>query len=120
MRWTVPLWLLPLLCALPAEPPALPKPPLTPAQARDAFRLATGRRRWRDGVIVTAAPHIVHLRDTEGKGKTDKREILFEGFAALNPQLRVSHPTLGLDGWVYVANGLRGGQVKRAGKEKAV
>ena len=29
-------------------------------------------------------------------------------------QLRVSHPTLGPDGWVYVANGLRGGKVAAA------
>src|ERR1043166_5526410 len=44
MRWTFPLWLLPLLCAAPADPPAPPRPPLTPAQARGAFRLAPGLR----------------------------------------------------------------------------
>ena len=45
--------------------------------------------------------------------------MLYEGFAAENPQLRVSHPALGLDGWVYVANGLRGGKVNRAGRDDA-
>src|SRR4029078_8989904 len=36
-----------------------------------------------------------------------------------NPQLRVSHPNLGIDNWVYVANGLRGGKVKAAGQPDA-
>ena len=65
---------------------------------------------WRGGALVTAAPYIKWLQDANGDGKADREELLFEGFAALNPQLRVSHPNLGLDGRVYVANGLRGGR----------
>jgi putative membrane-bound dehydrogenase-like protein len=80
---------------------------------------ANGLFLWRDGVIVTMAPQIVFLRDTDGDGKADTREVLYEGFTAENPQLRVSHPQLGLDGWVYVANGLRGGKVRRARKAEA-
>src|SRR5262245_35583276 len=82
----------------------------------DNLLFANGLMPWKDGVIVTAAPHIVWLRDTDGDGKADKREVLYEGFAAQNPQLRVSHPVLGLDSWVYVANGLRGGQIRPAGQ----
>ncbi|MCI0636556.1 MAG: hypothetical protein L0206_21945, partial [Actinobacteria bacterium] len=85
----------------------------------DGLLFANGLMRWRDGVIVTAAPHIVHLRDTDGDGRADRREVLYEGFAAENSQLRVSHPVLGPDGWVYVANGLRGGKVHRAGRADA-
>ena len=70
-------------------------------------------------MIVTAAPHILFLKDTDGDGKADQREVLYEGFTAGNPQLRVSHPALGPDGWVYVANGLRGGEVRRAGRPDA-
>jgi putative membrane-bound dehydrogenase-like protein len=81
---------------------------------------ANGLLPWKDGAIVTAAPHVVWLRDTDGDGKADAREVLYEGFAAQNPQLRVSHPVLGPDGWIYVANGLRGGQVIRAGRKDAV
>src|SRR5262249_26449475 len=69
---------------------------------------------WRGGVLVTAAPHILHLRDADGDGRADRREVLFEGFATLNPQLRVSNPNLGIDNWVYTANGLRGGAATRA------
>jgi putative membrane-bound dehydrogenase-like protein len=80
---------------------------------------ANGLLPWRDGVIVTVAPCIVNLQDPQGLGRWTKKEVLFEGFAAQNPQLRVSHPILGLDGWVYVANGLRGGQVIRGGSKNA-
>ncbi len=82
----------------------------------DNLLFANGLMPWRGGVIVTAAPHVVYLADTDGDGKADQREVLYEGFATQNPQLRVSHPVLGPDNWVYVANGLRGGKVVRAGK----
>ena len=85
----------------------------------EGLLFANGLIPWKDGVIVTAAPHIVWLRDPKRTGKATEKEILFEGFAALNPQLRVSHPILGLDGWIYVANGLRGGKVVKAGVKDA-
>jgi putative membrane-bound dehydrogenase-like protein len=85
----------------------------------DHLLFANGLMPWKGGVVVTAAPHILYLQDTDGDGKADRREILYEGFAAQNPQLRVSHPKLGLDNWVYVANGLRGGLVKRHGRPDA-
>ncbi|GIW82733.1 MAG: cytochrome c [Gemmatales bacterium] len=84
----------------------------------DQLLFANGLMPWRGGVIVTAAPHILFLLDTDGDGKADHREVLFEGFAAENPQLRVNHPILGLDNWIYVSNGLRGGVVKRSGSNK--
>lgn len=67
---------------------------------------------WRDGAIVTCAPDILFLRDTDGDGKSDSREVIFTGFGTEgSTQLRVSHPTLGPDGWIYVTNGLMGGTV---------
>lgn len=86
----------------------------------DNLLFANGLLLWQDGAIVTMAPHIAHMRDTKGAGKANKTEIWYEGFAAQNPQLRVSHPILGLDGWIYCANGLRGGSAVRAGKVDAV
>jgi putative membrane-bound dehydrogenase-like protein len=78
----------------------------------DNLLFANGLLLWKDGAIVTMAPTITHLRDSKGAGRADKEEILYTGFAEQNPQLRVSHPILGLDGWIYCANGLRGGQIR--------
>ncbi len=72
---------------------------------------ATGVLPWRDGAIVTLAGQIVFLRDLDGDGQADAREVWFEGFTVDNEQLRANHPTLGPDGWVYVAGGLRGGEI---------
>ncbi len=78
---------------------------------------ANGVLPWQGGVIVTAAPDIWFLRDTDGDHKADVKERLFTGFKEGNPQLRVNHPTLGIDNWIYVANGLSGGEVRRADAE---
>lgn len=72
----------------------------------------TGLQPWADGVIVTLAGRIEFMADRDGDGKCDHREVWFEGFAQDNEQLRANHPTLGPDGLVTVANGLRGGQVQ--------
>ena len=72
---------------------------------------ANGILPWQDGVIVTMDGTISFLRDTNGDGRADEITPWFTGFARENPQLRCNHPTLGWDGWIYVANGLRGGVV---------
>jgi putative membrane-bound dehydrogenase-like protein len=84
----------------------------------DQLLFANGVLPWKGGVFVTAAPHILYMKDTDGDGKADLREVLFEGFAEGNPQLRVSYPLLGIDGWVYCCNGLRGGSIVRSGKSQ--
>jgi putative membrane-bound dehydrogenase-like protein len=82
----------------------------------DQLLFANGLMPWRGGAVVTCAPHILYLADRKRAGRADGREVLYEGFAAENPQLRISHPVLGLDGWVYASNGLRGGMVRKAGE----
>ena len=62
---------------------------------------------WRGGLVVTCAPDIFYLKDTDGDGRADVRKILFTSFGTTSTtQLRVSHPTLGLDGYVHVTSGL--------------
>src|SRR2546426_3195320 len=51
----------------------------------DNLLFANGILPWKGGVIVTCAPHILYLKDTDGDGKPDLKEILYEGFAAQNP-----------------------------------
>ena len=60
---------------------------------------------WGDGVIVTAAPQILFLRDTDGDGLCDGREVLLDGFMEGNQQLRVNGLRLGLDGLPWCASG---------------
>jgi putative membrane-bound dehydrogenase-like protein len=67
---------------------------------------------WHGGVIVTCAPDVLFLRDTDGDGRADERRVLFTGFSmGGSTQLRVSHPTLSVDNWIYLTSGLTGGKV---------
>ncbi|MGE0606810.1 MAG: PVC-type heme-binding CxxCH protein [Pirellulales bacterium] len=77
----------------------------------DKLLFATGVQPWKGGVFVTLAGRVGYMKDTDGDGRADVDETWFTGFVEENPQLRANHPTLALDGWVYVANGLRGGSI---------
>jgi putative membrane-bound dehydrogenase-like protein len=67
---------------------------------------------WQGGLIVTCAPDILYLKDTDNDGRADQRNVWLTGFSTKgSTQLRVSHPTLGIDGWIYVTSGLTGGEV---------
>src|SRR2546430_1846695 len=56
---------------------------------------------WKGGLIVTAAPDIIYLKDTDGDGKADVRKVLFSGFALANPERRVTNLRFAIDNWVY-------------------
>lgn len=71
----------------------------------DGLNFPNGIITWRDGVIVTAAPDVIFLRDTDGDGKADVREVLLTGLSEGNQQLRANGLRWGLDNWVYVAAG---------------
>jgi putative membrane-bound dehydrogenase-like protein len=66
---------------------------------------------WRDGILVTTAPDILWLRDADGDGHAEIREVVLTGFGTGNPQLRVNGLSFAADGWVYAANGRSGGSV---------
>ena len=80
----------------------------------DGLSFCTGLQPWRSGVIVTCGGRVAWMADTDGDGRADRDETLFTGFAEQNSQLRANQPTLGIDGMVYIANGLRGGAVVAA------
>lgn len=81
---------------------------------------AQGIMAYRDGVLVTAAPDVWYLGDADGDGAAERKERIFTGFKPGNPQLRAAHPRWGLDNWVYLTNGLSGGEVTNAGAGAAV
>jgi putative membrane-bound dehydrogenase-like protein len=71
----------------------------------------TGVTAWGDGVLVCSAPDILYAHFENGKvGKVEK---LFTGFVTGNFQARVNSLSLGLDNWIYGANGLLGGEITR-------
>ncbi|MBL9212700.1 MAG: neutral/alkaline non-lysosomal ceramidase N-terminal domain-containing protein, partial [Opitutaceae bacterium] len=77
----------------------------------DGIPFPTGVLPWRKGALVCAAPDILYGEDTDGDGRADVIRKVLTGFNTENYQARVNSLTLGLDNWVYAANGLRGGVI---------
>jgi len=77
---------------------------------------------WREGVLITAAPDVIYAEDTNGDGKADRREVVFHGFGEGNQQHRVNGLRVGLDNWLYLANGHSGGTIKsiKTGKKMSM
>ena len=76
------------------------------------FTYPNGILYWQGGVFVSCAPDIFYLKDTTGDGIADIRKVVLTGFLdTKTAQIRMSHPILGLDGWIYVTGGLNGGEV---------
>lgn len=72
----------------------------------------TGLQLWNSGAFVTLAGEVAYFPDDDHDGRADRQETWYRGFATENEQLRANHPTLAADGWIYVAGGLRGGQIE--------
>jgi len=72
---------------------------------------ATSMLPWKGGLIVTAAPNILYLKDTNGDGKSDIREILFSGFFQNNSEAQVTSLKFGIDNWIYANNRGQSGKV---------
>lgn len=66
--------------------------------------LPTGVLRWKKGILVTDAPNVWYLEDTDGDNRADLRQVVLTGFALSNPQHTVSTPLYGLDNWIYLAH----------------
>ena len=75
---------------------------------------------WRNGVLVTAAPNVWYLEDTDDDGQADLKEAWFTGFVEGNQQHRVNGLRWGLDNWVYLANGDSGGRIRSVKTGKTV
>src|SRR5262249_32126709 len=79
----------------------------------DGLTFPNGVMPWNGGVYVTCAPYLYYFKDTDGDGKADVKQIVFKGFQDLSTtQLRVSHPTLNIDNWIYLTSGLTEAKVR--------
>ena len=72
----------------------------------------TGLIVWHAGLLVCAAPDLLHAEDTDGDRRADRVRKLFTGFSAEHPQARMNSLSHGLDNWIYGAGGLRGGVIQ--------
>ncbi len=70
----------------------------------DTLMMPTGVTRWKKGIIVTDAPDVLYMEDTDNDGKADIIERMLTGFALANPQHNVNTPLAGLDNWIYLAH----------------
>ncbi|NUM52198.1 MAG: VCBS repeat-containing protein [Candidatus Hydrogenedentes bacterium] len=77
----------------------------------DKLNFATGVMPWRDGILITAAPKIIFAKDTNGDGRADHQEVLYDGFIQGNQQHRINGLRWGLDNWIHCANGDSGGAI---------
>ena len=77
----------------------------------DGLELPTSLVFYRDGVIVSQAPHTLWIRDTDGDGKADKTEILFTGWGTRDTHAVTSNLRWGTDGWIYGSVGYSAGDV---------
>lgn len=59
---------------------------------------------WKGGLLVTAAPEILYMKDTTGDFVADTREVLFSGFFKDNPETQITNLRFGVDNWIYANN----------------
>lgn len=78
----------------------------------DGLELPTSLVFWKDGVIISQAPDILWVRDTDRDGKADKIETLYTGWGTFDTHAVISNFRWGQDGWIYGAVGYTRGKVK--------
>ena len=66
--------------------------------------LPNGVMRWKKGILVTDAPHVLYFEDSDGDGKSDIRDTILTGFSLSNPHINVNNPLYGLDNWIHLAH----------------
>src|SRR5690242_9349231 len=66
---------------------------------------------WNGGILVTAPPDILFLKDTDGDGKADIRQVVLTGFILGVTDSNVNGLRWGLDNRVHGVNGGNGGKV---------
>jgi putative membrane-bound dehydrogenase-like protein len=77
----------------------------------DNVLAVSGIMPWNGGLIVTSAPDILFIKDTNGDGKADVRKKLYTGFTMVHQEARITNPRLAPDNWVYCSNSGSNGRI---------
>ncbi|MFK7848701.1 MAG: PVC-type heme-binding CxxCH protein [Rhodothermales bacterium] len=70
--------------------------------------IATGFTFANDGIIVSAPPEMLFLKDTDGDDIADEQRVLFDGFLTFDTHAGVSNLRYGFDNWIWMAIGYAG------------
>ena len=74
----------------------------------DGLSIPTGLAFANGGLVVSQAPHMMFLQDTDGDDKADVKRILFSGFGTGDTHAGPSNLHYGFDNWVYGSVGYSG------------
>lgn len=64
-------------------------------------------------LFVAAAPDLLRLRDTDGDGVADQREVVLTGWRLNVNGAAMGGPFKGPDGWLYITDARRGFEIRR-------
>lgn len=71
----------------------------------EGLELVTGFVFYKDGVIVSAAPDVWWIRDTDNDGKGDAVVKLYSGLGTHDTHAVINNLRWGFDGWIYATHG---------------
>ncbi|WP_336514546.1 PVC-type heme-binding CxxCH protein [Pollutibacter soli] len=74
----------------------------------DKLNIPTSFTFYKDGIIVSQAPHFLYLRDTDGDDKADKRENLITGWGVFDTHAGPSNLKYGYDNQIWGVLGYSG------------
>ncbi|HUR21596.1 MAG TPA: PVC-type heme-binding CxxCH protein, partial [Vicinamibacterales bacterium] len=85
----------------------------------EGLELVTSFVFHKDGVIVSQAPDILWLRDTNHDGRADVVEKLYTGLGIGDTHAVINNLRWGFDGWIYATHGYSAGNVTSPDKAKS-
>ncbi len=77
----------------------------------DGLHWPSGIACYKGGIFVSAPPDIYHLKDTDGDGVADRRQLIFTGFGTATAEDILNNLSWGLDHKVYGVTSYNGGTV---------
>lgn len=86
----------------------------------DQLNIPLGLMPIADGVIVYSIPAVMRCRDTDGDGKADTREPLYQKFESRDTHGMVNSFTRGLDGWLYACHGFSNTSSPKGGDGQSI
>ena len=94
-----------------------------PTVFADGLAMPLGMTPWGEGDVCFAmhGPDLIKLTDTDGDGKSDKREVILTGFGVLDSHLFPHQFTRAPGGWLWLAQGLYNmSEVRRPGDDQVI